>query len=101
MAILLLNHDTDGKIQHVATKLAEIEFLLDNAPKQMEAYANALTILKSLKRGLPRKDVLETWCSECCPPGQESHEECKLSSCPACWLEYIESIPADELPKDT
>ncbi len=101
MAILLLNHDINEKIQFVGDKIFEIEFLLSEAPKQLEAYENALNILKAIKRGVPRTEVLETYCSECCPPNKNPADGCKLQSCPACWLEYIESIKPEEESEET
>ena len=95
MAILLLNQDIDDKIKFVGEKIFEIEYLLSEAPKRLESYNNALSILKAIKRGVPKKEAVETWCSDCCPPGMNPAEGCQLHSCPVCWLEYIESIQPD------
>lgn len=92
MAILLLNQDIDEKIDVIGKKINEIEYLLEHAPQRLEAYGNALDLLKNIKRGIPRKEAAETLCSECCPPGKNPEEDCQAKSCPVCWLEYIDSI---------
>lgn len=96
MAILLLNQDIDGKIQFVGNQIFEIEFLLSEAPKRLESYNTALNILKALKRGVPRTEAMETWCSECCPPGNNPVNGCQQHSCPVCWQAYIDSIEPEK-----
>lgn len=96
MAILLLNQDIDEKIDVIGKRLNEIELLLEEAPQRLESYGNALNLLKSIKRGISRKDAAEACCSECCPPGQNPEDGCQIKSCPVCWLEYVDSIKSEE-----
>ena len=100
MAILTLNHDIDDKIAYVCEKIFEIEYLLEEGPHRLEAYNNALNILKMNKRGIPLKDAANTWQTECCPPGKTSNEDCVGVSCSDCWACYIETLQPTENTKD-
>lgn len=90
MAILRLTHNTDEKIKSTAEKIFDLEFLLEEAPSRLESYRNTLDILKLIKRGLSKKEAVETYCMECCPPGLYAREGCEKASCPACWMQYID-----------
>jgi len=94
MAILRLTHNTDEKIKVIAEEIFNIEFMLEEAPSRLEAYRNTLDILKLIKRGHTKKEAVETYCMQCCPPGLYSREGCETASCSSCWMKYID----DEIP---
>jgi hypothetical protein len=92
MAILQLEEDMNEKIHYVSDIIIDINTLMAEGPKRLTSYENLLHMLKSIKRGIPKTEIVRKYCLECCPPGMESDEQCNIRTCAGCWLMYINDL---------
>ena len=83
------NAKIDKAIDSGCKMLLDIQYLLEVGPKRYESYSILITILKDIKRQVPREKAVRNHCGEACPPDIAESQECLDSSCKNCWHNFI------------